>query len=127
MKELRSHLRAGGQLIISTGDAESWLWRLVGSRYWYCYFPEHISFLSNSWFKAMAGAAGFEIASLRNFNYHLGFPRSPVSMLAALAYAITPGLINVARTLMNSELSESRAPPGCGATKDHVLCVLSVA
>jgi SAM-dependent methyltransferase len=125
MKGLRSHLRAGGQLIISTGDAESWLWRLIGSRYWYCHFPEHISFLSKSWFKAMAGAAGFEITGLRSFNYHFGFLRSPVLMLAALAYAASPAMTNVVRKLMNSELSESSAPPGCGATKDHVLCVLS--
>jgi len=38
------HLRPGGSLLISTGDAGHILWRRVfKARFWYSSFPEHIS------------------------------------------------------------------------------------
>lgn len=41
--------RPGGWVIVSTGNTQAFSWRLMGSRYWYCTIPEHLSFISPDW------------------------------------------------------------------------------
>jgi len=38
LRSLRGHLKTGGQAIITTGDADNWLWRIARSNFWYCFF-----------------------------------------------------------------------------------------
>ncbi len=126
LAQVRTHLRANGHLILTTGDADAWLWRLSGARYWYCAFPEHISFIGRAWLRSLPARVGLRVAHLRTFNYrHARFNVSALRTLAsASAYACMPRLYRYLRGVIR-EGTATDTPPGCGATRDHVLCVLS--
>lgn len=124
---LRSHLAPGGRLLISTGNSDAWLWRLCGANYWYCYFPEHISFVGRRWLRLMAGRAGLQVTRLVEFNYC--FPRFTAAALRKLVgaalYGCSPPLYRRLRRRLPRGATQAFTPPGSGATKDHMLCVLS--
>lgn len=62
-------LSPGGWLLVSTGLLDTSAWRQVGGQYWYCGFPEHISFVSQAWAKATATRLGIELRQLDRFVY----------------------------------------------------------
>jgi len=62
-------LRSGGYLVISTGNLDSFTFRLMGSRYWYCTIAEHISFVSPRWFSISAEELGFQIVKQSVFSH----------------------------------------------------------
>jgi SAM-dependent methyltransferase len=117
---LRSQLKEGGTLIVSTGNSDALLWRLTGSRFWYCQYPEHISFVGPRWIHRLQRQAGFEIQSIKRFNYR-GGSIHPGRAIAALLYRLSPSIY---RWLRNSCYSgkQSDGIPGNGATTDHMLC-----
>jgi SAM-dependent methyltransferase len=49
LRQLIPHLKPGGELVISTGNSDSLVWRWVGPSYYYAYCYEHISFISPAW------------------------------------------------------------------------------
>jgi SAM-dependent methyltransferase len=67
LESMANALRGGGLLMVSTGNTESWTWRMMGSRYWYCTVSEHISFINPSWCWHVAPAAGLEIVGIERF------------------------------------------------------------
>lgn len=66
---LARHLSPGGRLIVSTGNADADAWRDAGGLYWYCGFPEHISFVSPAWAQQVAAPLGLELTDARRFAY----------------------------------------------------------
>ena len=66
---LARRLSPGGTLIVSTGSTDTPAWRFAGGRYWYCSFPEHISFISPAWARATAVALELEVIDARRFAY----------------------------------------------------------
>lgn len=63
-----------GYVVISTGNSDAWSWALVGSRFWYCYLPEHISFVSPGWFRKQAAGLGTEVVRTIEFAYSPHYP-----------------------------------------------------
>jgi SAM-dependent methyltransferase len=128
LRSLRGHLKTGGQAIITTGDADNWLWRIARSNFWYCFFPEHISFVGRKWLTSMPQQAGFQTSELITFNYSPSW-RSPISLLSALIYAKAPSLYRSLRGIAHDHDRERGLvpPPGLGATADHVMCVMTAA
>ncbi len=57
------------EIIISTGDAENFLWKLHRSNWWYPSFNEHISFISESWLRHYSTILNFEIVHLEKYSY----------------------------------------------------------
>ena len=52
-------LKPEGILVLTTGNTESWTWRLQQNRYWYCsYIPEHVSFYQRRTMLALAARSG---------------------------------------------------------------------
>lgn len=62
-----SALRPEGFLIISTGNLDAFTFRLMGSRYYYCTPPEHISFISPVWFRRIVGEMGCQVVMETTF------------------------------------------------------------
>lgn len=62
-------LNPSGEVIISTGNADSWMWRLLKNKFWYSSFPEHISFISESWLKKFCKEKNITITTMTRFNY----------------------------------------------------------
>lgn len=121
MRQLRGRMRIGGRLIITTANSDALLWRIIGADYWYCCFPEHISFIGKSWVRRMAPSVGLKLSTFTSFNYRGGHVRL-ARMAAALLHRIAPRIYRTARPPRPNSTSEA-APPGSGATRDHMLCV----
>jgi SAM-dependent methyltransferase len=122
LHQLASKLNAGGRLLVTTGNCDSWFWRFAGARFYYSYFPEHISFIGERWLQSMPGRIGLEVAELRRFNY-LGENLRISRLAAASLYRFSPPLY---KWLRNTVLTPTAnvIPVGCGATRDHIMFVL---
>ena len=62
-------LAPGGLLVVSTGSLDMPAWRLTGGRYWYCGFPERISFISPAWGRELATRLNLEPCEVQRFAY----------------------------------------------------------
>lgn len=82
-------LRNSGVMIVSTGDSDCSAWKSAGGRYWYCSFPEHLSFISESWANKVAKANQLEVVEVlrfRHFNPSISLTKVKVkAMLRAVA------------------------------------------
>jgi SAM-dependent methyltransferase len=121
LQQLSRRLAPSGQLLVTTGNYDSWLWRLTRAKYWYCHFPEHISFIGPRWLRKLSGKLELKICKIVHFNYSVhGF--SLKQMIASLLFAWNRPLYRLIRTRAAMS-GESDIPPGCGAIRDHMLCI----
>ncbi|HYG31466.1 MAG TPA: methyltransferase domain-containing protein, partial [Methylophilaceae bacterium] len=113
---------AGGYVVISTGNSDAWSWYLAGSRFWYCYLPEHISFVSPAWFHRNAGLLNVNVANVREFTYSPHFPLMGKTLRLALMglFRLSPDLYY--RLL--PRIKRNNIPVGRGITQDHFIVVL---
>lgn len=127
LRQLRPLVRSGGRIIISTGNSDTWLWQIMKSRFWYCHFAEHISFIGARWVGGAPATVGYVPVALIKFNYLYQWPdpRILVGMAKTAAYCASP---NVYRWLqrLGTKYASSHVPPGMGATKDHMIFVLEL-
>jgi SAM-dependent methyltransferase len=119
--ELRRKLKPGGRIVITTGNCDAWLWRLLGSNYWYCRFPEHISFIGSEWVGKMTTRAELRLLRTISFNYRGGGTKLS-RVLATFVSRLSPDLYATLRG-RKSDTNDGAVPPGIGAIRDHMLCV----
>lgn len=125
--QLAGLLTPDGILIVTTGDADNRWWNRFGANWWYCFYPEHISFLSRKWLDYISGN-GFSILHFENFRYlQVNAARRGAGFLALLAYGLFPRLYlrasGFARRMLHRHSSDSA--PGNGVSPDHLLVVIS--
>jgi SAM-dependent methyltransferase len=127
----RSLLRRGGIMVISTGNADSWLWRRHPLDYWY-YLSEHVSFFRASWFEWAAARLGLTLLAPIPFSYFpTPFPHRMAAALRTLAFEVArpnPGR-SFLRALLLHLYPFSRArrwphAPWMGWVKDHFVVTL---
>ena len=68
LKKIAKLLLPGGIIIISTGNTDSFLWRLMRLDYWY-YFPDHVSFFNLHWFKWACIQLDLKIVIVKKFSH----------------------------------------------------------
>ena len=126
---LAGRLSDGGTLIISTGNMETPAWRWAGGRYWYCGFPEHLSFISPAWAHAAAAKLNLEVVGLHRFAY--GDVGGSVSRLRRrCSYYRKLGQVKLSdavrarlpRAFASGACERSHGRPGLFA--DHVMIIL---
>lgn len=125
--KLVSWLAEGGILVVTTGDAENRLWERFGANWWYCYYPEHIAFISRPWLRYLAREHDLRIARCEAF-FHMRHPW-PLRMLLLAAthwYGRFPrSYLAMARVICKlSGKSEPRSVPGNGASADHLFVMI---
>lgn len=66
---LARFLKPNGAILISTGNADNWVWRRVKNKFWYSSYYEHISFIGQTWLAAFCDNNGYSVINLRKFCY----------------------------------------------------------
>jgi SAM-dependent methyltransferase len=125
VERLLAHLAPGGVLIFTTGDGGNRLWRLLGGRWWYCFYPEHISFVSRRWLAFSAGPLGARVARCEAFNYLDETPRQRLRRWPAMmSYALFPARAERRRARRLARGEADSGVPGIGLNRDHLLVML---
>ena len=73
-------LKPGGHLVVTTGDIDSWMSRLRGSRWRLIHPPTHMYYFSPTTLSRAATQAGLEVRRIT----HVGYSRSSKAMLYGL-------------------------------------------
>jgi 2-polyprenyl-3-methyl-5-hydroxy-6-metoxy-1,4-benzoquinol methylase len=81
IEKLSSLLLPNGEIVISTGNTDNWLWRLLKNRFWYCKFPEHISFIGEKWLDLFCKKNNFIVVDVQYFSY---VPTKPLTLIKNL-------------------------------------------
>jgi SAM-dependent methyltransferase len=123
---LLERLHPHGKLLITTGDSRTLLWRLVGARWWYSYFPEHIAFISQRWLEHNSSNLGFDVFCCKKFNYvdHTLFAKAK-SFINFLFYLLAPSIHYHLRGHKSRARGGDGGVPGAGLSKDHLFIALS--
>lgn len=129
---LANGLSENGVLIVSTGNLDAASWRLMKSCYWYCTIPQHISFVSPSWFKWAADRAGLRVEATYTFSHTKRSRAKYYEQIVKNAlYLLAPGMCRFARAhgllggVPAKEHPELRDfPPPWSTARDHFLTVL---
>lgn len=124
-------LRPGGYLVIATGNLDSRTFRFMGSRYGYCTFAEHLSFLSPRWLVGPAITFSYKIENMMVFAHSNPPLGSRIKgAVASLLYRVSPDLFGLLRrfglggidTKLHPELAGTS--PGWPGAKDHFMILL---
>jgi SAM-dependent methyltransferase len=127
-----SQVAPGGILVISTGDPRNRIWRSVfRSRFWYCGFPEHLSFPSLGFFQRWCEDNPGASVSRRVTRYQrLNFWRAALACLMQLAYFASPSAFDLLGRLClrkreSQGLRRQHFVPGVpGLFKDHQIVTI---
>lgn len=125
---LAHFLTGDGAIIITTGDAENSLWNIFGANWWYCFYPEHITFISKAWVENALLPRGWSSLSYEYFSYrHLDMPRKALEFILASAYGLLPSLYLRTASVLKRILKrgEITSIPGNSASADHLLIALT--
>jgi SAM-dependent methyltransferase len=120
LTELVARLAEGGLLVITTGDGGHALFRLAGPRWWYCYYPEHITFISRRWLNTHLGRAGGRLLGVESFNY-LDAPGAGLRWWNWAKYLARPAHHARKRARQLQSTGNEPGVPGIGLARDHLL------
>jgi SAM-dependent methyltransferase len=77
LHQLLTHLKSDGEIVVSTGNSETAIWRWVGPSYYYSHYFEHISFISPRWC-AFVQSKGIDHTIIEaNFCHEISGQRQP--------------------------------------------------
>lgn len=88
LERLVGLLNDGGEIIISTGNVDNWLWKYLKNRFWYCKFYEHISFIGTKWVEKYCTQNNMILTNQVTFNYSKFRFKSIVKNLVGLILSL---------------------------------------
>ena len=128
MKLIADKLNSGGEIIISTGNTASKTWTFMGSKYWYCHYPEHITFINPEWVNGAAYKLGLRVINMTFFSHQQASMLIKVSeVFKNLMYMYFPFLAGWLRTkgfggvIVTNHPELVDKPPGWHSAKDHII------
>lgn len=62
-------LNSNGEIIISTGNSDNLMWRILKNKFWYSAISEHISFIGYRWLNNFCKNNNLLITEINYFNY----------------------------------------------------------
>lgn len=119
-------LRAGGVILVETGNSDSWPWRRQRNRYPYCGIVEHVGFFNRSSIGEAARRAGLRVEHFEE-SVHTKVPvRTRLTYGAYnLAYRVLHGLNRAGVPLREWTRNVALGPfPRSVQPRDHFLAVL---
>lgn len=127
IRSLVERLSENGRLLISTGDSDTPAWRDSGANWWYCFYPEHLAFISRRWLEIREANGDFSLLECRNFRQgEFSWARRIWNQALMAIYARHPRsllqLSHLVRILLRK--GPPASVPGNGVVTDHLLIVL---
>jgi 2-polyprenyl-3-methyl-5-hydroxy-6-metoxy-1,4-benzoquinol methylase len=121
-----------GRLIISSGNFHHSTFQFMMNRYYYCSYPEHISFISPPFIHYWSKMFKANIISESFFSHSpIDHVRCVVDFLKNMVFCISPRFFNVLRKSgiskgnLTKNASTATPPPTWTHARDHYLVVLS--
>jgi hypothetical protein len=129
LARLMRMLDDNGVLVITTGDADNWLWNLFGANWWYCFHLEHVSFISKPWIEHFCREHGTVALRFEKFRHVDPGPlRFIIDGVLMIIYGLAPGLYlgSVAwlKKLVRREGDINTR--GQGISADHIFVALAL-
>lgn len=124
---LASRLANNGIVLVTTGDANARLWNFFGANWWYCFYPEHIAFVSLEWTQRTLCKRRWSILEYKRFRYgELAISRRVSNFAAVCFYGIAPKVYLRVCKYMKAGMGRGDVTsiPGRGITRDHLLLTL---
>lgn len=126
--DLAEKVKENGLLIITTGDAQARLWKRFKANWWYCFYPEHITFFSIAAIRLLARRHGLSLVHSETFRHaQLSIIRRVFACgLACWCGYFPKSYYWIAKAFrkMVGRSADLSGLPGNGATNDHLLAVL---
>jgi SAM-dependent methyltransferase len=131
---LLKHVKPGGCLIVSTGNPGAVAWRnWFKSSFWYCSFPEHVSFPSQAAYERMGAHSGVEKCEFLNFCYSdNSISRKMGQMLLQTSFTINLALHAFVLKVLFAGLMRLGGGfhrrfflPCAGLFMDHHICIMT--
>ena len=131
IERLAAQLKPNGILIISTGNTDSFFWRIARLDYYY-YYIEHLTFYNPKWFRWAAKRISMEVISSRRFSRIQSTLFQRIKELALLpAYRLTkytckmPGIPMLVDNIYPFNKIAKLSVSPCGSSwSDHLMIVL---
>jgi len=129
LKSMSEITRPGGVIIISSGNSMALPWRFMGSKYWYCSYPEHISFINERWCLNAAEKLGLVLHKIQKFSRKSGFIAKGMDLIANVIYKTSPAIIGMLRMkgIGNIDIKKHEEmktfPPTWLTAKDHMVVI----
>ena len=119
----------GGSIIVGTGNADAPTWRFMGSRYWYSWYPEHISFVSPRWFAHAAPEIGLRPQRVVRLSRYPGGRSFTREAAMNAVFRVAPQLSGTLRQRLGRApaqlpVGDHNVPPMWSSAKDHFLVQL---
>jgi 2-polyprenyl-3-methyl-5-hydroxy-6-metoxy-1,4-benzoquinol methylase len=123
--------KPGGCVLISTGNTSSLSWKIMGSRYWYCLFLAHISFINDDWCRFTAKELSVFIKKTEYFSHSKDYSAKDIVIecLKNLTYRVFPGMFSGMRKLGFGGIDIkdcpqlAATPPYWKTAKDHMMVI----
>jgi len=123
--DLSASLKPGGLLVISTGNASNKVWKIFGGRYWYCAFPEHISFISSEWVHKVAPDCSLNVLELSFFQHENTNISKTGAFIRFVGRLVRAYLESLSFVLKGKKMRNPKYKLGFpGVFRDHLLVVL---
>lgn len=131
LQQMASLTLPGGIIVVATGNRQATTWRLLGSRYWYCWLPEHLAFISEAWCRQAAETLGLTLLHTERFSHNFQpTPRLIASEAAKnMLYRFLPQAFYALRAAGMGDIDTShdpnlkKAPPMWTTARDHLIAI----
>lgn len=131
LQQMASLTLPGGIIVVATGNRQAATWRLLGSRYWYCWLPEHLAFISEAWCRQAAETLGLTLLHTKRFSHNFQpTPRLIASEAAKnMLYRFLPQAFYALRAAGMGDIDTShdpnlkKAPPMWTTARDHLIAI----
>jgi hypothetical protein len=128
LEALAKKLTGDGFVVVTTGDGDNFLWNFFGANWWYCFYPEHITFISEAWLRRALQPRGWRVLDCKRFRYiEMNLGRRIRELMLACVYGVFPRAYLFAGNALRRLLGRGSVTgvAGNGASADHLLITLA--
>jgi SAM-dependent methyltransferase len=127
IEELTTLLTHRGILIITTGDADNSLWNRFGASWWYCFYPEHVAFVSKAWLDYLTQVSRLSVIRCETFRSGQIVAHHFVHTALMYCYGWYPSIYIFIGGLLKKMFGRPSmtSAPGRSVSADHLFIVLA--